>query len=145
MSIFFANSQASEGENTAFFQTGEASKASIFDDNPSRSESQLAYELFNSQPSPTHPAPQDRSLITQLELLDRREDFAQTPLHQQKPPSKRDEHLESQESKDSRMTFGGKPFNNKLRSSLVEEPLKYEERQPPSKPKPLGTNRQKPS
>lgn len=36
MSIFFANSQASEGENTAFFQNGEVSKASIFD-NPSHS------------------------------------------------------------------------------------------------------------
>lgn len=144
MSVFFANSQASQGENTAFFQNGDVTKTSIFD-NPSHSESQLAYELFNSQPSPTHPIPQDRSLISQLELLDRRDDFVQTPLHQQKAPSKRDSQLESQESKDSKMTFGGKPFNNKLRSSLVEEPLKYEERPPPIKPKPLATNRQRPS
>jgi hypothetical protein len=47
MSLFFKDgSQVSDYQNTAFFQNGEASKASIFD-NPAPSETQLAYELFN--------------------------------------------------------------------------------------------------
>lgn len=47
MSLFFKEgSQATNYQDTAFFQSGEASKVSIFD-NPPQSETQLAYNLFN--------------------------------------------------------------------------------------------------
>jgi len=45
--FFKEGSQVSEYQNTAFFQNGEASKVSIFDNAPS--ESQIAYEMFNVQ------------------------------------------------------------------------------------------------
>jgi hypothetical protein len=146
MSFFFKEgSQVSEYQNTAFFQNGEASKVSIFD-NPPQSETQLAYDLFNAESVPRER--QERSIISQLDILDRREDFTQTPLPAEpRPISKRDTYVESQESKDSRMTFGAK-LNNKLRESQAEKetPKFFEERKEPSKPKILASGvRQRPS
>lgn len=145
MSFFFKEgSQVSEYQNTAFFQNGDASKASIFD-NPPQSETQLAYDLFNHESAPREK--QEKSIISQLDLFDRREDFTQTPLNAEpRPASKRDAYLESQESKDSRMTFGAK-LQNKLRESQAEEaPKFYEERKEQSKPKVVGgAVRQKPN
>jgi hypothetical protein len=45
--FFKESSQVSDYQNTAFFQNGEASKISIFD-NAAPSESQIAYEMFNA-------------------------------------------------------------------------------------------------
>lgn len=99
MSMFFKDSQVSDYQNTAFFQNGEASRASIFD-NPPPSETQLAFELFNIDsvdPNDT----KERSIISKLDIVERNiEDFTQTPLHvETRPQSKREMYVESQESR----------------------------------------------
>jgi hypothetical protein len=73
-------------------------------------------------------------LISQLDLFDRSQEFVQTPLAEPRFGSKRDPLVDSQESKDSRMTFGAK-LTNRLKDSKAEHPKFYEEAKEPSKPK----------
>lgn len=126
MSLFFKEgSQVSDYQNTAFFQNGEASKASIFDD-PIKSETQMAFELFNID-SVDPGDNRDQSIVSRLDLLERnREEYSQRePEPEVKLQSKRDIIIESQESRESRMTFGAKLQSNFRKSKAEEYPKSF--------------------